>query len=306
VTIEAPALRRCPACGLSKPPTGEHFIRTTRGDGRMRFGSYCRPCHNAKKMEWHQRNPEKRAAQIKRYNTRKRARSQAFKALLEPTGGVDPTTLDALRKALVKQPPELAGEEQMLAYFRGFMDGAKQREAETARFEECKDLVYRIAREKAKSTPRAYENYVSAGFEGLLDALRRADSHRGGLRPYAAIRIRGAIDDHKRTHAKARAFQGASLEDVFQHREDQVAEEFVEAQPEKPEPADGDDAEVVSIVDRIGLEGRKRLVVLYLARGMTLREAGEKAGISESRVCQIVAGVRKEHGEKLRRVLGVE
>jgi RNA polymerase sigma factor (sigma-70 family) len=307
VTIEAPPLRRCPACKEEKPATPEFFQLFTRASGNGKRMGYCRPCQSARARTWQKANPAYRKAQSKRYNVRKRARAQAFKALVEPTGSVDPKTLDALRKALVEQPPALAGEKQMLAYFRGFMDGAKHREAETARFEECKDLVYRIAREKAKSAPQAYEHYVSAGFEGLLDALRRANSHIGPLRPYAAVRIRGAIGDHQRAYAKAKAFDGIPLEHILAPFEDEVVESLIEAKPPVPEAdPDRDDPEVLSILDKIGLEGRKRLVVLYLARGMTLREAGEKAGISESRVCQIVAGVRKEHGEKLRRVLGVE
>jgi RNA polymerase sigma factor FliA len=67
-----------------------------------------------------------------------------------------------------------------------------------ARFHEQLDLVDLIARQLSKSIGRGveFDDLLSAGREGLLDAARRFDADRGiPFRAYANLRIRGAMID---------------------------------------------------------------------------------------------------------------
>jgi len=67
-----------------------------------------------------------------------------------------------------------------------------------ARFHQELDLVDLIARQLTKSMGRAveFDDLLSAGREGLLDAARRFDPARGiPFRAYANVRIRGAMID---------------------------------------------------------------------------------------------------------------
>ncbi len=90
-----------------------------------------------------------------------------------------------------------------------------------ARFNQELDLVDLVARQLTKSMGRAveFDDLLSAGREGLLDAARRFDAARGiPFRAYANVRIRGAMIDGvrsmsalpRRAHERLAALEAAN------------------------------------------------------------------------------------------------
>jgi RNA polymerase sigma factor for flagellar operon FliA len=88
------------------------------------------------------------------------------------------------------------------------------------RFTAALDLVEIIARQvgRAIGQPASFEDLVSYGREGLLDAARRFDPARGvPFRTYANYRVRGAVIDGvralsrlpRRAHERLSAFEAA-------------------------------------------------------------------------------------------------
>jgi len=76
--------------------------------------------------------------------------------------------------------------------------GERESSDALGRFHQELDLVDLIARQLSKSMGRAveFDDLLSAGREGLLDAARRFDAARGiPFRAYANVRIRGAMID---------------------------------------------------------------------------------------------------------------
>jgi RNA polymerase sigma factor for flagellar operon FliA len=151
------------------------------------------------------------------------------------------------------------------------------------------------------------DDLASAAFLGLIDAVDRFEPGRGvPFEAYASLRIRGAmIDELRRTGERARNTEAEdqprvlSLDglledewrDVFTVPDDQVNDSF-----------EREDLRyrVQGALD--GLPPRQReLLARYYADSLTLREAGQRMGISEARACQL-------HGRaivNLRRALAV-
>lgn len=111
---------------------------------------------------------------------------------------------------------------------RGLSSGIQPDSAEAlARFNEELDLVDLIARQIRKSIGRAveFDDLLSAGREGLLDAARRFDASRKiPFRAYANVRIRGAMIDGvrgmsalpRRAYERLLAMEGANQVDEGQ------------------------------------------------------------------------------------------
>jgi RNA polymerase sigma factor FliA len=151
------------------------------------------------------------------------------------------------------------------------------------------------------------DDLASAAFLGLIDAVDRFEPGRGvPFEAYASLRIRGAmIDELRRTGERSR---NADPEDQPRTVSlDTLLEGDWRESPSVME--DGVDApfELEDLRWRVqgaleGLPPRQREVLArYYADSLTLREAGQRMGISEARACQL-------HGRaivNLRRALAV-
>jgi RNA polymerase sigma factor for flagellar operon FliA len=151
------------------------------------------------------------------------------------------------------------------------------------------------------------DDLASAAFLGLIDAVDRFEPNRGvPFEAYASLRIRGAmIDELRRTGDRARNVEAEDQPRTVSL--DGLLEE--EWRDLLPTVDDGfDDA-----FEREDLRGRvqgalehlpprqRELLARYYAESLTLREAGQRMGISEARACQL-------HGRaivNLRRALAV-
>jgi RNA polymerase sigma factor (sigma-70 family) len=123
----------------------------------------------------------------------------------------------------------------------------------------------------------------------MLSAARRYDPSRGTFTTFAVPRIRGAIADAIRQHAR-HALPTVSL-DAARDREDADGASFVEQIPDDdPQPielvlrAESDDA-----IDRLitRLPDTEQFVTRLRLEGVTCSDIGEALGVTESRVSQL-------------------
>ena len=160
------------------------------------------------------------------------------------------------------------------------------------------------------------DDLESAAVIGLIDAVDRFEPERGvPFEGYASLRIRGAVlDEVRRVDELGRADRRRQREAQAQGEEgpylgtvslDELLENGYRGGPEQDELAERYDAEDLRMRVRSAiacLPPRQREVVeRYYDQSLTLRETGERMGISEARACQL-------HGraiQNLRRQLAV-
>jgi len=304
--VTQPAEKVCPGCKIAKPLDLFQF-QLVRGRHRP---TYCKACKVIQSTLWRKRNPEKHKAIQKAHCQRRARRAVLYRQLHEKHEKHSLAELDALRKMLVGRPPELSSETELLAYFRGFMSGAKRTADESERFERLKDLCHRIPAERAMTRTRAftrreYEDDLSAAYEGLLNFIRKKghfSSHESGYlsleheRKMAAMAIRYAIKDAGRaegpkTRHGERRFEPRTLSQLV--RDD--------GSPSNIEPAaqESHQDEVQLRVDlgAIQIPPRSRLILERLAQGYDTPTIGRELGLSMSRVCQVISDMRRKHPE---------
>ncbi|MGH2798176.1 MAG: sigma-70 family RNA polymerase sigma factor [Thermoleophilaceae bacterium] len=148
------------------------------------------------------------------------------------------------------------------------------------------------------------DDLESAGLLGLVDAVDRYETERGiPFEPYAMVRIRGAMLDEVRRldeRGKAgrrhdRAAAGAWGGAAGQLSAALSLDQLLEAGGALPETNDdvGAHYELEELRTRVEhalreLPARQReLIVRYYGESLTLREAGERMGISEARASQL-------------------
>jgi RNA polymerase sigma factor for flagellar operon FliA len=151
------------------------------------------------------------------------------------------------------------------------------------------------------------DDLASAAFLGLIDAVDRFEPGRGvPFEAYASLRIRGAmIDELRRTGERARNTEAQdqprvlSLDGLL---EDEWHDVFTVADDQVDDSFEREDLRYRVQGALEGLPPRQReLLARYYADSLTLREAGQRMGISEARACQL-------HGRaivNLRRALAV-
>lgn len=299
------ATKACTKCIEEKPL--EHFpvIRVKRKDGSVWKGrrGECRACNTRRVKRWQKENPEA----VRRHTRRQTLRSSiGRKALKAVTDGVSPERLDALRRALSDSPPELVSETDTLAYFRGFVAGAKRSEKEGVRFERLKDLCHRIAAEKGVFG-HLYEERLSAAYEGLLGFIRGREllsfASLEHERRAAAIRIRGALKDYARASGPMTpaGYQRSPIPEAsLGLAEEMTGPSKLVAAPEASQDEPGEDFErILSCVT----DERHRAVLTALAHGASLREAGAVIGVSDSMACHIAKRARELYPELEERLL---
>lgn len=242
---------------------------------------------------------------------RDRVREYRRRILLKSRGLVldrdDPELLDAVRRAMVEAPPVLETEEQRVAYFIGYVAGAKRTGYESERFEKLKDLCHRIAAEMSKWGKaghfQSYEDNLGVAYEGLLAFIRKRKKYENDEheRRTAAMAIRSAIMDYARVEGPIK--RDASGTPRYERALIPVdADGEIVSPPASPEEPWRDEG-LKDSLDQIDLDPRSRAILEGLAAGVTYRELGDRFGITESRACGIMAEIRERHGERLLAVL---
>jgi RNA polymerase sigma factor (sigma-70 family) len=214
---------------------------------------------------------------------------------------------DIIRKAMAEKPPALDTEEELLAYYRGFLAGVGRREGESERFEHYRDIVFRIAAELdrrfrglSSSHRMEYEEFVSIGYEAVLELLRKQGAPD---RQLAARAIRMRIKDAYRSRFLVRKMVKGEVSSRYApiHQTGEMADDgdpprildnVVSGQDLTVEGEILWDAVRSRIEERRGFSGWRpdqlASVIQGRIQGKTLKEIGVEMGVSESRVCQIL------------------
>jgi RNA polymerase sigma factor for flagellar operon FliA len=181
--------------------------------------------------------------------------------------------------------------------------------ARSALIERHITLARNLARRvRLVDTPLAdADDLASAAFLGLIDAVDRFEPGRGvPFEAYASFRIRGAIiDEVRRTDERGRS-AAASMVPAAISLDGLVEDEWRQF---LATPDDGVDQKFENEDLRGRVEGalrdlpprQREVLARYYADALTLRQAGQRMGISEARACQL-------HGRaitNLRRALSV-
>ena len=151
------------------------------------------------------------------------------------------------------------------------------------------DLARRIVYQIARGLPphADVDGLAGAALEGLCDAASRWDPARGPFRPYASLRIRGAVIDETR-----RA-------DMFSIRR-KAGPQFVELEDrwsvDEPGFARVDEAPGLAAASRLlavaaaRLPARSRMVfTLYFFEGLYLKAIASAWGLTEARISQLAS-----------------
>lgn len=221
---------------------------------------------------------------------------------------------------MATSPPDIATDEERLAYYRGYLAGTGRQEYEGARFAIYQDLVFRIAAEQDRRAGRrsarlSYEDMVSLGYEAVLEVLRKKrDVERSAV---AACIRRRLIDEGRVRFGRISICRHVKSGEVY--ASDSRKKAVIYGQTGHHERLDGRTGalEALAAQDDYTVEGddlwgemlvrlEKKLVgpgreklderleaVLHgRIQGKKLKEIGEELGVSESRVCQILAEAR--------------
>jgi RNA polymerase sigma factor for flagellar operon FliA len=168
-------------------------------------------------------------------------------------------------------------------------------------------LVRRIGARLIKSLPDCIEldDLFSYGTFGLMDAIRLFDPENGAAFPtFAGTRIRGAMIDglrqmdwlprhYRRKWGNIEAPASLDAETTLDHGS------VVSVGAIIPDPDAIDPLTAAEIQDSIEHATQRlnnqeaRLVGLYFLKGLTMREAGDVTGVSESRVSQVLANAQQ-------------
>ncbi|HZR80383.1 MAG TPA: sigma-70 family RNA polymerase sigma factor [Candidatus Binatia bacterium] len=135
-------------------------------------------------------------------------------------------------------------------------------------------MAYRLKRHPSVSR----DDLISWGLAGLIDAHRRYDPAKLPFVSYASWRVRGAMIDGVRESQRG------------QH---ELAENVDVLDPEWRDPADEAARRELGAIARRALatlpaKERQALLLIYFG-DLSLREAGERMGLSEARACQLRA-----------------
>ena len=151
-------------------------------------------------------------------------------------------------------------------------------------------LANKLAFDKKRMLPKHVdvEELQSASYLGLVEAANRFDESKGvTFSTFAYPRINGAILDHlrqqswgKRTDPKAAYSLDVLIEDNMAMKDMLVAKEEVNSD------------EMLEVVSK-DLDKQAELVIRsYFIDDCSMKEVGEKFGVSESRISQLISKYR--------------
>jgi RNA polymerase sigma factor for flagellar operon FliA len=134
-------------------------------------------------------------------------------------------------------------------------------------------LAENLARKKSRTIPKFidFEEIKSAAYSGLVEAATAFKPSYGvPFIAYAIKRIYGAINDFLR-------------EQSWGPRGSNIAMKSLEFDPSKESKDD-----FSLLIESLG-EQDKKIMEMYYIWGFTLKEIGNKIGVNESRVCQMMS-----------------
>jgi RNA polymerase sigma factor (sigma-70 family) len=146
-------------------------------------------------------------------------------------------------------------------------------------------LANKLAYQKKRTLPRHIdiEELQSAAYLGLVEAASRYDETKGASFPtFAYMRIFGAINDYLRSLGNPSILsldstfgdQDCSLKDEVRSKDESDFEECLEV-----------------VANDLG-EQAQDVLRLYLVDELSMKEVGQKIGVSESRVSQLLTSYR--------------
>lgn len=157
---------------------------------------------------------------------------------------------------------------------------AQQRELVEAHVGLVKNVAWKLA--KLCGRPQDYEQNISLGWLGLIDAAQRWREGSGMFRAYARIRIRGEILDELRA--------GRSTTMGMRRRNPQTFEPIPHsACSDRPSPDEqaAERDEVETLLAKLP-ERDRGILRAYHFEELTQRELGEIHGLCEARISQII------------------
>ncbi len=257
----------------------------------------CKPCANENRRAYSRTEAGKACnlRNTRRWHARVKSAGDLWRAVRS-----DPDRIDALRKALVAAPPTLAGEDALLAYWRGYLAGARRGEEESERFRRYQDIAYRVAAELDAKQRRidptnrlSYEDMVSVGYEAALEVLRR---QKEPARAVVAQAIRRRIVDEVRRRFGATSRAGGKVRLITGALEGEDGPtrilESLEARGEAEEVGDLWERVQGLVAMASGIDERLETILQGRMEGKTLLEISREIGLTESRVCQILKEAR--------------
>lgn len=152
-------------------------------------------------------------------------------------------------------------------------------------------LANKLAFQKKRVLPNHVdvEELQSAAYMGLVEAASRYDSSLGvAFSTYAYPRIFGAIHDYLRQQGWGRRGEETSLQSLdVSIGDDLVLRDTIEARSDR-----NDNEFIEHVTSVIEDEDAGQILRYYFVDDCSMKEVGEKFGVSESRISQIFKGYK--------------
>jgi hypothetical protein len=299
--LEAQEVRTCWDCGKAVPLSAWYF----RKKGLERVPKSCKTCHVRRALEWRQKNVQAHKTHQTRYASRSRARARAYREIFEQKAPLEASLVDVVRRALAEAPPASSTEGERLSFYQGFLKGCEHKHREDSRFEQYKDLVFRICSELSMQFRQGpgsfgYEEMVSIAYEAVLEVVRkRREPSRNDVAGAIRYRIRDAARERFGRTESQKARKGRvnfAGEAAVGRESDGTVENAIERLAVSRDRHALDDTDLYrAIKEKTEAELGPRFADMLVRRmeGATLKEIGKAYGLSESRVC----GLFNEHKE---------
>lgn len=146
-------------------------------------------------------------------------------------------------------------------------------------------LANKLACQKKRTLPKHVdiEDLKSAAYMGLVEAASRYDSEQGvAFSTYAYPRVFGAIHDWLRQQSWGKRGETTSVQSLDYSNDDCKIGDLIESRPER------NDEEFLEHVSSVLDDANaKDILRCYFIDESSMKEVGEKFGVSESRISQI-------------------
>ena len=147
-------------------------------------------------------------------------------------------------------------------------------------------LANKLACKKKKNLPKFIdvEDLKSAAYLGLVEAANRFDPNIGvAFSTFAYPRIWGSICDHIRSQTVGKKFKSSiSLDESFYGNDSCILKDVICA---KKQSNIDENLEVICLNFD---EQAKKIMKYYFIEYYSMKEIGQKLGLSEGRICQLI------------------